>query len=228
MGESSTRAVGGELARQRDSRDLWISRGHLAAMCAGALVLAGTTFALGLTIGKHDAPTTTVETVGLAADRPLVELLARVESSSQPHGGVDRLTFPEVLDGTAAPSPLALPTIAPTDAALSAPLPTGDPVVVEPTVVHEPAGDAPRDGAFTIEVTRTRDESAAVAMREALRAAGVDSWLFLEQRDGQAAWRVEVGGYADRAAADLAMSEVVAKVKALEMTAAPTVVPRGH
>ena len=169
---------------------------------------------------------------GMTDDRPLVELLARVEASSHAYGGVERLTFPDILEGTAQVPELppleVLPTPVPTDAALATPMPVGKPVMVEPALAHNPVGDAPRDGAFTIEVSRTDDEATAIRTKERLRATGMDAWLLLEQRDGKPAWRVDVGGYADQPAADLALTDVVTRVKAVGVVAAPTVVPRGH
>ncbi len=221
-----------ELARQRDARDLWISRGHLFAMAAGTFVLAATTFALGFTIGREKAPPQAPMGGGMADDRPLVELLARVEASSHVYGGVERLTFPDILEGNAQVPELppleVLPTPAPTDAALATPMPVGKPVLVEPALAHNPVGDAPRDGAFTIEVSRTDDEAQAITAKERLRATGLDAWLLLEDRDGKPAWRVEVGGYVDSPAADLALTEVVTQIKAAGVIAAPTIVPRGH
>lgn len=218
----------GDLERQRDARDMWISRSHLVAMAAGALVLAGTAFALGFTVGRSTAPPGAVATAD--GERDLVDLLARVESSSRPHGGVDDLTFPTALGGTdvgPAPLPGALSTPKPSDAALQAPLPPGEPVLV-PGGETDAAGDTPHGGAFTIEVARFDDAVKADVLKKRLIGTGLDSWVALREVDGKAAWRVEVAAYPDQSGADAALPDVVARVKALGVPAAPTVVPNGH
>lgn len=223
----------GDLERRRDARDMWISRGHLAAMAAGSLVLAGTTFALGFTVGRSTAPPAAAAST--AGDRELVDLLARVESSRRPHGGVDALTFPDALEGTTVgPAPMpdgAIPTLAgpsPTDAALLTPLPPGSSVVVAPSGTVAPIGDAPRAGAWTIEVSRFDDGESAEILKRRLVGTGLDAWISLHETGGRPAWRVDVAAWPDEAAATAALADVTARVKALGVPAAPTVVPTGH
>lgn len=219
----------GDLERQRDARDMWISRSHLVAMAAGTLVLAGTTFALGFTVGRSTAPPGAVASA--EGERDLVDLLARVESSSRPHGGVDGLTFPTALGGTdVGPAPMpdaALPTPNPTDAALQTPLPPGEPVLVA-SGQADAGGDAPRGGAFTIEVLRFEEPNAADVLKKHLMATGLDAWVDLRVVDGKAEWRVEIAAYPDQAGADAALPDVMARVKALGVPAAPTVVPNAR
>jgi hypothetical protein len=224
----------GDLERQRDARDMWISRGHLVAMAAGTLVLAGTTFALGFTVGRSTAPPAALAAAD--GDRDLVDLLARVESSSRPHGGVDALTFPDALEGSpTGPAPMpdaaigSLPTdVAPTDAALQTPLPVGAPVVLAPNGVAEPVGDAPHPGAYTIEVSRFDEAAGAEALKRRLMGTGLDAWISLNTSDGRGTWRVDVAAYPDEPSAGGALADVTARVKALGVPAAPTVVPNGH
>lgn len=232
----------GDLQRERDGRDLRISRGHVAAAAVGTLVLAATAFALGYTVGREYAPAAVVERPGLDADRPLVELLAKVEASSRPYGGVEALTFPEALGGAdVGPAPLPEGALGadgvpvgpvdpslPPDPALMAPLPVGEPVVVSPAGVTDPVGDAPPAGAFTLEVTRARDEGTAVATRQRLRAGGVEAWIALVRTDGAPSWRVQVAGYPDEAAARAQIAPVAERLAALGVVGAPVVVPMKH
>ena len=88
----------GELARFRRDRDLHLSRGHLAAGVAGVLVLMATAFVLGFQLGGGES--VSAEPVRFTAEAPhegLVELLARVDASGDTNGGVDELTYPDML-----------------------------------------------------------------------------------------------------------------------------------
>ena len=90
---------GSDLVRRRRAHDLWISRGHLWAGATAMVLLMGISFSMGYKLG-----TATVRPDGGAEaflvdvpDDSLVELLARVQASADPDGGVNDLTFPEVL-----------------------------------------------------------------------------------------------------------------------------------
>ena len=73
----------GELAARHRARDLWVSRSHLGAAVAGTIVLSLTTFALGYTLGRSDAPPATSAVLADASrDDALLELLARVEATA--------------------------------------------------------------------------------------------------------------------------------------------------
>ena len=89
----------GELARRRSARDLWISRGHLWAIATGAVLLTVVAFSLGVSAGRADGAIGEQDRLGPAPDDQLVTLLARVEASMDPTGGVRELTFPDALLG---------------------------------------------------------------------------------------------------------------------------------
>lgn len=93
----------GELARRRGARELWISRGHLWAAGAGGLFAVVIAFTGGYTLGRSQSSAPSdpgPQFLGAdAADEDLVQLLARVEASSDPTGGLGRLSFPEALAG---------------------------------------------------------------------------------------------------------------------------------
>jgi cell division septation protein DedD len=203
----------GDLARQRNARDLWVSRGHLWAMGAGTFVLAATAFAVGFTVGREHAPA--VEEIRVATnDEDLVALLARVEASAQPHGGVDALTFPDALEGH---SP-GLPAVLAHDAA---PLPSA-PFVIGGSPVR-PTGDPVPAGQFTVDLVTLPDAAAATAVRDRLRKAGFPAWIGLVVEDGHPLHHVAIGGYGDEAEAAGAMAGIVPKLGALGVESAPTV-----
>jgi hypothetical protein len=187
----------GELARRLDARDLWISRGHVWAAGLGAAFVAVIAFSVGVLVGSGEpAHASGVDPLGLsqAPDDSLVELLARVEASADPTGGVSALTFPDALRGVEQPDVPRAP------AAFSGA------ATIDAGVAEAPVADAPPAGAFTIVVSRTSDEQFARAQRDQLRARDLPVWLDSERVGGEPAWRVCLGGYptAEDASADLA------------------------
>lgn len=197
----------GDLARQRSARDLWISRGHVRAMATGTLVLAATAFVVGFAIGRDTTPVAETE-ASRPADGDLVELLARVESASRPHGGIEALTFPDALSGIA-PS---LPAAPPGSDGLEETAPVA---LIEPSIDAEPlVGDAPV-GRFALEVGRFENGAEAAVLREKLRAADLDAWIALELVDGRPVHHVAIGGWADEAAAVEAATELGPRITAL-------------
>lgn len=162
----------GELAARHRARDLWVSRSHLAAAAAGAIVLSLTTFALGYTLGRSEGTADVprgapVVLADAARDDALVELLARVESTATADGGVQALTFPDTLKGGPG---------------------SGEALGLGP------ADPAP-PGRFTILVVSTSSRAEAEATRERLRAAGLEAWMRAELVGGKPRWRVSVGGH---------------------------------
>ncbi len=190
----------GELSRERNARDLWVSRGHLRAMGAGVLVLACTTFALGYVVGRDTSPAPVAESSAIQEDEQLVELLARVEASARPRGGVEDLTFPDALSGR---TPRVSDNLLAPESNVAV---SGDPTAVEASGAPGiPVGDAAPSGAvWTLVVSEDLDAGAAVTQRDELRKAGVSAWIWYELVDGVPKHRVAVGGYPDEAAAQAA------------------------
>jgi hypothetical protein len=199
----------GELQRQRDTLDLWVSRSHLWAMASGTLVLALTTFALGFLIGRKTAP----EHVAAAdlSEGQLVELLARVEASSRPGGGVEEITFPDALAGGATP----LSTEIPGDAA--------GVLAVQASGVTV-AGDSPPTDPYTIRIADLPEAGDATALRDRLRGAGMPAWMGLIITNGKPLYLIAIGGFADAKAAEAKLVELGAALTATGLTGrvAPT------
>ncbi|MEQ1506227.1 MAG: SPOR domain-containing protein [Myxococcota bacterium] len=172
-----------ELARRRNARDLWISRGHLAALAVGAVALSATTFAIGFAIGRNQRPSDAVVSGPFVPDDQLVELLARVDANAAPDGATEELTFQDTLRG----STLELPAVP------VAPEPTGRTLTTGPGV--HLGGDPPPAGAFTVVVERSADGAAMRALQAKLAEAGVTAWVGAELVDGVPAFEVAVGGY---------------------------------
>jgi len=188
----------GELARIRSSRDLRISRGHLAAALVALVLVAVTAFALGASIGEDPpAPAKRVFSADVPGDA-LLELIARIDASSLPAGGEQTLTYQDDLRG-----PAGNTTAAPVQ-------PVGDAAGGEP--VHVAAGervipavaDTAPAGAFTIWVTESADPAAAREMRRRLRDAGQPAWIAATLVGGEPRYTVAVGGYATSEEAEAA------------------------
>ena len=91
----------GELERQRQARDLWISRGHVVAYITGTLLLGLFLFGMGYRMGSqaHGETSRLYETslVSGAPDEELVQVLDRVDAMKDPLGH-KQMTFPELRD----------------------------------------------------------------------------------------------------------------------------------
>jgi hypothetical protein len=201
----------GELARRLDARDLWISRGHLWAAGIGTALVAVTAFALGLLAGAGErAHASSIDPLGLsqAPDDALVELLARVEATADPTGGVSALTFPDALRG-------GTETLVP-----EAPKGFAGAATVEAGTSEPPLADVAPPGAWTVVVSRTGDEARARALRDQLLANELPAWLAAERIDGTPEWRVCLGGFESEAAASSAAKEAAAAATELPMLAA--------
>ena len=177
----------GELARERDLRDLRVSRGHIAAATIGVTLLIGTAFGIGFSLGRGEPEVAAVR----QEDGELVELLARLEASGR--RSTDELTYPDALEGK--PVPSAARVEAPVDLGAQH---------VDGVATATLGGDTPPAAAFTLVVAQAASIEGGRALRDGLRAAGKDAWLWVERVDGQPLIRVAVGGQADEAEAEAA------------------------
>lgn len=189
-----------ELTRRRRARDLRISHGHLHAGFAAAVLLVAIAFAVGVLVGQRRAVSAVAPSEGVTGAVPgesLVELLARVDAASDPHSGVDRLTFPEALKGDA---PASIPE-----------RPLGPQITGAIAPGHSAAefdGDPLPKGAIVVEVGTFEDGAVARSVRDHLRARRLAAWMTIEIVDGRRAHRVGVGGFGTQAEARAILAEV--------------------
>lgn len=88
----------GDLARRRSARELWISRGHLAAGAVVVLLAIVLAFGVGYLVGRGaPEPPHRVAFTEQASSGQLVDVLARVDASVRSDDGVRALTFPDAL-----------------------------------------------------------------------------------------------------------------------------------
>ena len=197
----------GELARRRSGRDIWISRGHVWAVSAGAAVAAVLAFGVGFASGRASAPQETVDVQSFASsvpDEALVELLARVEAGAARDGGIEELTFPDALRGHIAGPTSAAPAAGAASEAVA------QVAAGEPPELH--ADPPAQQGHFVILVERFRDVLDARSLRDDLREAGLPTWVGVQRVDGALVYKVSVGGYGRRSSAEQALSEIEDRV----------------
>ena len=197
----------GELARRRRARDLWISRGHVLAFVSGGLLLTVLAFATGVLVGQDQERQEAPEWTSLVSEVPgdeLVELLARVEASADPAGGVAQLTFPQALAGEELAPVLPMAAEVPEERELS----------VKPDEVELPELDPVPSGAFTVAVGEFSDPVEARALRDHLRESKLEAWMGLQLVDGSRTYRVSVGGFGTSEAAEVALDKVRAVTEA--------------
>jgi hypothetical protein len=89
-----------DLATKRNSRDLWISKGHVGAVAVLCLSMTVGGYALGYMMGESSGVSDVKPNNGLnPADTSVVELLDRIEGSRIDPANQQTLTFPSVLSG---------------------------------------------------------------------------------------------------------------------------------
>lgn len=198
----------GELARRRRDRDLWVSKGHLMAAGVGTLMLAGVCFGAGLLVGGRSAPPAgrTAGWTENVADPELVDLLARVDASAAGQGGVGDLTFPDALRGEATEH--ATPA--------AGPAPDRSTVLVPGQEVPVP------EARFTVAIKQV---NGIEGLTTDLGAVTDGLALTAIRRAGVGSWRVELGQFSERSAAEAAQSEINAALSAAGSPARATVSP---
>ncbi len=207
----------GKLSRRRRARDVWISQSHLAAAACLAVLLCGFSFGAGYLMGREGAPVVRAPSAptgradGLPDDA-LLELLARLETTSAVDGGVQDLTFPDVLRG--APGRGIQPEVAPPTAPLRLP--------PRPTDL---AGDPLPSGRFTIAVGRY-DEAKAGELHATLRDRGIESFRAPQVVDGAVSVRIGIGGFESEAAASARLRTLEATLGALGLYPQIQALPR--
>lgn len=190
----------GELARRRRARDVWISRGHLAAAGVLVILLCGFSFGAGYVMGRDGAPVvrapepSTERSAGLPDDA-LVDLLARLEATSAIDGGIQDLTFPDVLRGEAgggASAPEAAPSQAP-------------PVVL--AAPSDLAGDPLPQGTFTIDLG-VHGRRSSRELQAALHERGIEAFRVPRIVDGRVSVWVGIGGFDTAGAASTELRQL--------------------
>lgn len=219
-----------DLARNRNGKQIWITKGHLAALAVASFFIALLAFLVGVQVGRSGAEVRS-EAVASAPSLPdasqedaLEALLREVEyarGAVAPDGTLKtpeaELTFPEALGAQIRPEPPApeeaeVPVVAevgpPLDGAPVPPAPTDDVVPSTGWAVQVASYPTAEEAEFSVEAFRT----------EGLAAYRVGALV-----DGRTWYRVRIGGFDTRAAAEDARERLVDRLgdPALMVAAAP-------
>lgn len=184
-------------ARSRSDRQIWITRGHLAALAVTTASIALLTFLVGVQVGQRAAsevvaPVAPTGVLPDASAQTSLELLLRevelAQASVDPTGQPQvALSFPHVLGDGATASP----------AASARPLAT---VSVAPRVDDAPKAPTSRppvDG-WSVQVGSHPTREDADAQLSQLQEHGFSAYRVAALVDGQTWYRVRIGGYASR------------------------------
>lgn len=206
-------------ARSRSDRQIWITRGHLAALAVTTASIALLTFLVGVQVGQRAAPEVAAPapSTGVLPDAPAqasLELLLRevelAQASVDPTGQPQvALSFPRVLgDGaTAAPAPAARPlaTVSVAPRAGEAP--------------KAPTSRPPVDG-WSVQVASHPTRADADAQLSQLHEQGFAAYRVAALVDGQTWYRVRIGGYETRVEAAKARLLLSRQLKAPDLVLA--------
>ena len=221
----------------RANHQLPLTRNHLYALGALALSSAVLAFFVGFSLGRAGG-TVGAEPVVMtrlvteeARTGDLEVLLARVEESS---GTEMTMGFPAELPRTEVPPPPPVPLAegetAPPVEPVSAP-PAPFPAESRPGaaslgatagVAPDATGNIPTTG-WSIQVSEHASEADALQEVASLSAADMPAYSVVALVEGKVRWRVRIGGYANKDAANAAIPAVVAKagVPSASATMAP-------
>jgi hypothetical protein len=192
----------GELARRRQARDLWISRGHLGAAAAAVGIGLLLAFLVGTAVGRRGVGLDREAPYAEVPEEALVDLLARVETSAVTGGGAARLTYPEALAGRA--TEVALPVDPPAP---------GEVRVEAPPFAEIPGLGAPPTAGVGVRLARSLERAAVIPHLEAAVSEGLPVWARVERSGGVDVFEVGVGPWDDArsgaAALDAAATQLV-------------------
>lgn len=206
-------------ARTRSDRQIWITRGHLAALAVTTASIALLTFLVGVQVGQRTAPEVAAPETqpGVLPDadaQASLELLLRevelaqasVDPSGQPQVG---LSFTSVLGKGTTASPAA-----------------AEPALATVSVASD-GGDAPRpprnrlpvDG-WSVQIASHATEAEADAALARLQEEGHEAYRVAALVDGQTWYRVRIGGFASQAKAEKARRSLSERLKVQDLVLA--------
>lgn len=209
-----------KLMQTQNNREIWITRGHLAALGTATLAIALLAFFVGIQVGRSqvDAPTSaTTETLLPNAEREdaLEALLREVEAAQ---AAAPPLAFPETLaEGGAAdvPEPEEVATVE------TAVEPAVEP---EPTPPPEPSEAAPPpQSGWSVQIASYDTVADADARVAQLKERKMKAYRVAALIRGKNWYRVKVGSYPNKDSAAKARTELarILGTRDLMITEAP-------
>jgi cell division septation protein DedD len=182
-----------DVERLREKNEFALDDRQIAGLLAGALLLFGAVFALGLLVGKHLA----------AQTQPALATTELVPVERKPTARLPEPPAPPAKQAVDAPPP------APKQAAAVVPAPKPAVIVPPPPrPVSIPAAAAPPaalapppgdPGDFTIQVGASKDRVEAQRLVQRARAAGLKAYVTEAELGEKGTWyRVRVGAFKDK------------------------------
>jgi cell division septation protein DedD len=211
-----------ELARMHGDKQIWLTRGHLAALATTTLFIAVLSFFVGLQLGQRHSSHSSQDVTPLLLPDPAKEdaleaLLRQVEVAQAEGASATDLTFPQALGSGKAPQP---PQDA-LDSVQRSSTVTPPPDISAPTPEALPPLPA-RDG-WSIQAFSFQDVSEASDKVAFLNEAGWTTYQVTALVQGENWHRVRVGGYPSKEAATEAAAELATNLglEELMITQAP-------
>lgn len=209
----------------RSGNQIWITRGHLAALGVATAAIAVLAFLVGLEVGRSGQPEPSEGEPAAAAFLPdatdeeaLEALLREVEQAQaelEQAPAEPTVGFNRELAAEAPP----LPPDEPPPSAVVSELPPARDLAPEPPA--QPASDdLPAEG-WAVQVASYADQAEADARVEELRARDLSAYRVAALVSGQTWHRVRIGGYHSRDAAVAARQELSEALGADDLLVAP-------
>jgi cell division septation protein DedD len=197
--------------RLREKIELTLDDRQVAALAVGALLLLAGVFALGLLVGKQLArsasqPAAIGDLAALDAQRADSRNAQRPPAGSPiaPAQGTTEALH-ERVPGSSKPAPAVgaakAKEMPPPPAAVA--MPPAQPVVVRPSQSAALPSPPAEPGKFTVQLGASQDRAEALQLASRATAAGLKPYVVEARLPGKGVWyRVRVGAFADRGAAD--------------------------
>lgn len=216
-GPSAWVAVMPELSREKEQ--IWITRNHLAALGVATVFIALLAFFLGVKVGSSSAgpeeearpPALTMD----AARQAELEAVLRQAARTAP---ARDFSFPSELPADSVTPPGAGQS---GDAATTGPLTTAEPSEAQAALSADaPVGAVPHGG-WSVQIGIYATPAEADARMAELVEQELKPYRVAALVDGQNSWRVRLGGYGTREAAEEALPELRAALNLAELSVVP-------
>lgn len=201
-----------ELSREKEQ--IWITRNHLLALAVATTCIALLAFFLGLKLGRSQlGPEEAARPPALTADAARqAELEAVLRQAARGTTPKD-FSFPSELPADVVTPPTG-EAVDPTAAAATSAPPTAEQAALS---ADAPTGNVPHGG-WSIQVGIYATPAEADQRMAELGEQELKPYRVAALSDGQSSWRVRIGGYGTKEAAESALPELQAKLNLTELS----------
>ena len=204
-------------------RQIWITRGHLVTLGFTMCCIAVLSFFVGMRVGRGQAAPELTPTASSylpdPTDQDALEALLREVERTQAEAAArapaaDDFVFPSALEGELPPPPEA------PDHAPAAVLQVAADPDETPSAPEEGASEVPGTAGWTIQVAAFQTPEEADAQVEALQTDGLKPFRTEALVKGETWYRVRVGAFKSREAAEAAAAELKEQLGGLDLMVA--------